>query len=87
MGKIIERCAGIDIGKRFLLCCVLKGAAHEDPRGQTFRFDVTVPALIRLRELAYCRERHARGDGEHRIVLDSCFQYPGRSFCSGAGES
>ena len=50
MGKIIERCAGIDIGKRFLLCCVLKGAAHEDPRGQTFRFDVTVPALIRLRD-------------------------------------
>jgi transposase len=50
MGKIIERCAGIDIGKRFLLCCVLKGAAHEEPRGQTFRFDVTVPALIRLRD-------------------------------------
>jgi hypothetical protein len=31
MGKIIERCAGIDIGKRFLLCCVLTGAAHEEP--------------------------------------------------------
>ena len=48
MGKIIERCAGIDIGKRFLLCCVLKGAAQEQPHSQTLRFDVTVPGLIRL---------------------------------------
>jgi transposase len=50
MAKINERCAGIDVGKRFLLCCVLKGEAHEDPCSQTRRFDATVPALIRLRE-------------------------------------
>jgi transposase len=50
MGKIIEYCAGIDIGKRFLLCCVLKGAAQEEPRSQTLRFDVTVPGLIGLRD-------------------------------------
>jgi transposase len=50
MGKIIERCAGIDVGKRFLMSCVLTGAAHEDPRSQTLRFDTTVPALERLRE-------------------------------------
>ena len=31
MGKLIERCAGIDIGKRFLVCCVMTGAAHEEP--------------------------------------------------------
>jgi transposase len=49
MGKIIERCAGIDIGKRFLLCCVLTGAAHEEPRSETRRFDTTVPGLERLR--------------------------------------
>ena len=30
MGKLIERCAGIDIGKRFLVCCVMTGAAHEE---------------------------------------------------------
>jgi transposase len=42
MGKIIERCAGIDIGKRFLLCCVLTGAAREEPRSETRRFDTTV---------------------------------------------
>jgi len=49
MGKIIERCAGIDIGIRFLLCCVLTGAAHEEPRSETRRFDTTVPGLERLR--------------------------------------
>lgn len=50
MGKIIERCAGIDVGKRFLFCCVLTGAANEEPHSQTLRFDATVPALERLRE-------------------------------------
>ena len=50
MGKIIQRCAGIDIGKRFLLCCVLTGAADEEPSSKTLRFDTTVPALERLRQ-------------------------------------
>jgi transposase len=50
MGTIIERCAGIDVGKRFLFCCVLAGAANEELPGQTLRFDSTVPALERLRE-------------------------------------
>jgi transposase len=49
MGKIMERCAGIDIGKRFLLCCVLTGAAQEEPHSATRRFDTTVAALERLR--------------------------------------
>jgi transposase len=50
MGKIIENCAGIDIGKRFLLCCVLTGGAAEEPRSETLRFEATVTALQRLRE-------------------------------------
>jgi hypothetical protein len=50
MGKINERCAGIDVGKRFVLWCVLTGAAYEEPRGQTRRFDATVRELMRLRE-------------------------------------
>jgi len=45
MSKIIERCAGIDVGKRFLLCSVLTGAAHDDPTSQTRRFDTDVPDL------------------------------------------
>jgi Transposase len=50
MGKINERCAGIDVGKRFLLCCVLTGAANEEPSTRTLCFDTTVAALTRLRE-------------------------------------
>jgi transposase len=49
MGKLIERCAGIDMGKRFLVCCVMTGAAHEEPRSETRRFDTTVPGLKRQR--------------------------------------
>lgn len=50
MSKVIERCAGIDIGKRFLLCCALTGAAAEEPQSETLRFEATVAALQKLRE-------------------------------------
>ena len=50
MSKIIERCAGIDVGKSFLLCCVLPGAANEEPESETRRVDTTVPKLEQLRE-------------------------------------
>jgi transposase len=50
MGKINEFCAGIDVGKRFLLCCALTGAAPEEPRSQTRRFDATVQDLVHLRD-------------------------------------
>src|SRR5579863_6550561 len=50
MGKINEFCAGIDVGKRFLLCCALTGAAQEEPRSQTRRFDATVQDLVHLRD-------------------------------------
>ena len=68
MGKINERCGGIDVGKRFLLCCVLTGAAHEDPRSQTRRFDATVSDLVGLREwLAAERITH--------VVMESTGSY------------
>jgi group II intron reverse transcriptase/maturase len=50
MGKINERCAGIDVEKRFLLCCALSGAAQEEPLSQTRRFDATVQDLVHLRD-------------------------------------
>ena len=50
MGKINEFCAGIDVGKKFLLCCALTGAAQEEPRSQTRRFDATVQDLVQLRD-------------------------------------
>ena len=50
MSQIIEHCAGIDVGKRFLLCCVLNGEAAAEPSSETVRFDTTVSALTRLRD-------------------------------------
>ena len=68
MGKINERCGGIDVGKRFLLCCALSGAAHEEPRSQTRRFDTTVADLVRLRDwLAAERIMH--------VVMESTGSY------------
>jgi hypothetical protein len=46
MSGINERCAGIDVGKRFLVCCVLAGAPQDEPRSQTRRFEATVKALV-----------------------------------------
>jgi transposase len=50
VSKIVERCAGIDIGKRFLLCCVLTGAANAEPASQTRRFDTNVRDLEEMSE-------------------------------------
>ena len=36
MGKMNERCGGIDVGKRFLLCCLLTGAAHTFAHQKSF---------------------------------------------------
>ena len=68
MSKVIERCAGIDIGKRFLMCCVVTGAADQEPRSQTLRFDTTVPALERMREWLH-RERVTH------VVMESTGSY------------
>src|SRR5215831_5383319 len=68
MGKIIERCAGIDVGKRFLLCCALSGGAHEEPRSKTLRFDTTVPALEGL-------HKWLREEGVTHVVMESMGSY------------
>lgn len=68
MGRLIERCAGIDIGKRFLLCCVLTGAAHEEPHSETRRFDTTVASLERLR--AWLNDEHVTD-----VVMESTGSY------------
>jgi hypothetical protein len=66
MGKIIERCAGIDVGKRFLFCCVLTGAANEEPHGQTLRLapDVTVKSGVRCSRASVRPRRRRRSSSE-----------------------
>jgi transposase len=47
---VIERCAGIDIGKRELAVAVIAGPADQDGDVKTRTFGTTVPALEKLRE-------------------------------------
>ena len=46
---VLERCAGIDVGKRFVVVCLMAGPASETPRVEKRKFGVTVEALEHLR--------------------------------------
>jgi transposase len=56
---VIERCAGIDIGKKFLVCCVAIGPAREEAVRETRKFGTIVSELMKLKEwLAECECTH-----------------------------
>jgi len=46
----VERCAGIDVGKKWLSVCIMIGPLNGEPRVEKRRYGVTVPELKRLRE-------------------------------------
>ena len=41
----VEKCAGIDVGKRILAVCVLIGLANRKPVGEIRRFGTSVKEL------------------------------------------
>lgn len=45
----IERCAGIDVGKKFLAVCIMVGPLHGEPRVEHRSFGTTVAELEALR--------------------------------------
>ena len=45
----VERCAGIDVHKKFVMVCVMIGEAHQKPTSEVRRFGTSVPELERLR--------------------------------------
>ena len=47
---VIERCAGIDVGKKNLSVCLMVGAADEDPRTEIRTYGTTNADLERLRQ-------------------------------------
>lgn len=47
---VIERCAGIDVGKKFLAVCVMTGAAKEEARAEIRKFGTVRHELVALRE-------------------------------------
>jgi transposase len=46
----VERCAGIDVGKKWLSVCILTGPLEEEPRIERQRFGVNVVDLEQLRD-------------------------------------
>src|SRR5580700_6197045 len=46
----VERCAGIDVGKRWLSVCILIGPLNGEPRVERRRFGVNVGDLQQLRD-------------------------------------
>ena len=46
---VIECCAGIDVGKKLVVVCVLKGPAKGDAQAEIRKFGTTNQALEELR--------------------------------------
>src|SRR5438094_10514599 len=64
----VEKCAGIDVGKKFLAVCVLIGLANQKPVGEIRRFGTSVKELERLR--AWLIETKCREAGMERSGSD-----------------
>jgi Transposase len=45
----VERCAGIDVHKKFVVVCVMIGLADQKPASEVLRFGTSVPELKRLK--------------------------------------
>jgi len=47
---VIERCAGIDVGKKFLVACVMTGPLEGEPKSEIRKFGTIVAELELLRD-------------------------------------
>ena len=83
---VIERCAGIDVGKTFLVVCVMTGALPEEPQVECRKFGTIVPELERLREWAGTGRLYACRDGEYRFLLEASVQHTRNTSSRGAGQ-
>jgi transposase len=61
---VIERCAGIDVGKKFLVVCVMTGPAKEKAKAEVRRFGTIRAELERLREWL-------KSEGCTHVVMES----------------
>jgi hypothetical protein len=74
---VIERGAGIDVGRKFVDVCLMVGAAQAEPKQETRRFSTLNEDLERMRPVAEGKPRYARCHGEHGIVLAADLQHSG----------
>lgn len=65
---VIERCVGIDVGKKFVVACVMVGPADGEARSEIRQFGTTVAELKRLRQWI-------EQEGCTHIILESTGSY------------
>ena len=69
----IERCAGIDVGKKFLVVCVMVGPLQGEPQVEIRKFGTIRSELEALRH--WLKQQAARGhpcgNGKHRLLLEA----------------
>ena len=66
-----ERCAGIDVGKKFLAVCVLIGPANRKPVEEVRRFGTDAGEFGTAAGMVARKRLHGSGDGEHGILLEA----------------
>ena len=82
---VIERCAGIDVGRKFVVVCVMCGDAHATPTLEVRKFSMLTEGLEQLR---VWREMDDRGE-EPVVIYHShtaTEAYPSRTDISYASE-
>jgi len=68
ISAVLERCAGIDVGKKWIAVCVLMGPANGDAQAENRKFETTNQCLERLSEwLVECGCTH--------VVMESTGEY------------
>lgn len=65
---VIERCAGIDVGKKFLAVCVMVGPASEEGQAELRKFGTIRRQLVALREWL-------KSEGITQVVMESTGVY------------
>jgi hypothetical protein len=65
---VIERCAGIDVGKKFLVVCVMTGSLDAEPKTEIRKFGTIVAELELLRDWLV-------GEGCSHAVMESTGPY------------
>lgn len=68
IAAVVERCAGIDVGKRFLKVCVMVGPLSEEPRFEIRKVECTCTALEDLRQWL-------QAEGITQVVMESTGPY------------
>jgi transposase len=68
IAAVVERCAGIDVGKRFLKSCVMIGPLSEEPRFEIRKVDCTHTGFQELRQWL-------KAEGVTRVVMESTGPY------------